>query len=175
MLLLPFFLLTGCGASSEVVVGQLAGSELALGAVRTPDGLRAYLCGGETTVDTHSRWLSGPLNADGAFSLEADGFALVGDWGGDVLQATLTDPDGAALTVEAAAPEGDGGLFEADDGEQNTAVVVFSWVDDTITAQGASCTAARCAQVIIIPPGGDAGSTSLTVEVEGETQTVTRL
>lgn len=79
-------------------VGALAGSESVLGLTTTDARGKAYLCGGETTMDTHHAWFA----FDIARRIEASGYdaslSLAAD--GDGWTGTVTDPDGASFDVE---------------------------------------------------------------------------
>jgi len=75
--------------------GRLETADAVVGlAVSDWGNVYAYVCGGETTFATHSRWFAGSL-ASGSAPLENDGFRLDVTLREEATDITLTTPDGA--------------------------------------------------------------------------------
>lgn len=124
---------SACGESEPVTyVGAPKGNELAFGLVEGEGAVVAYVCGGSQTFATHSRWFTGPLDADGNFSANADGWTLTGTIGKtdkDVVSAALVAPDKTSTDLSATrgiAGSTDG-LYDVQDSGCRTGVV--AWTD----------------------------------------------
>ena len=131
----------GSGPSGSWV-GALEGTDAVVALVADGDRVLAYVCGGDATRDTHTRWFSGPIDS-GDFELFAGAWSLTG---------TLTD-DGD-LTGVVTSPGGDAASFDALGAEQGTLaglyveiaspcstglVITQPTVDVLPVAQGAWC------------------------------------
>jgi hypothetical protein len=157
----------GCG-------GDRTGTWIAQGidgdawvAVKEQNGAAvAYVCGGASTIATHTRWLT-PEGAttDGATRFEEDGWRL-DFFVGPPASGTLRSPEGAvtAFTGRALAADGAAGLSTAIDAGCRTGVIVASPEADS--AQGAWCDGLGVfAQVTPVLPA-DTSTGSLTVRAQ---------
>ncbi|MFO0592322.1 MAG: hypothetical protein U0441_32555 [Polyangiaceae bacterium] len=126
-------LCSACGESAPVTyVGAPKGNDLAFGIVSGEGAVVAYVCGGSSTYATHSRWFTGPLDADGKFSAEADGWTLSGTIGAadsDSVTATLVAPDmtSSDLSASRGLAGSTDGLYDVEDSGCRTGVV--TWTD----------------------------------------------
>lgn len=139
---------------SRVRVGTADMGDVVFGAV-VEDRISVYVCGGPQTFATHTRWFKdGELDDDGAFAMELDGWMLSGAVDGELVTASLRDPDGFVLQLEGAGvPEDEvAGLYIAPIDGCTTGVVVRGDENDP-QAQGTWCDAqANFAQVIVLEP-----------------------
>jgi voltage-gated potassium channel Kch len=111
-LLAPLALCAACGAEDQipkapiaaqasVFIGRLEAADSIVGLTVSERGdVYAYVCGGDTTYATHSRWFSGPLSSSSA-SIKNEGFQLDVILQGDMTDITLTAPDGAVVSTQA--------------------------------------------------------------------------
>jgi len=133
----------GATAPTGSFVGAVEGTTAMAGLVRDGDAVAAYVCGHEDTLQTHTRWFSGAVGADGAaFSLGQDGWTLIGSFVGDNVGGTLTDPDGASSTIMlgAAATGSLSGLYSVLDSGCRAGLIVIDPGDASApAAQGAWC------------------------------------
>ncbi len=126
-------LVSGCGASEEAVttapgalVGALAGTDARVGLVVNEERGVLYVCGGEATRASLTRWFSGARTAKG-LDWTTDDLRVVASpsgagWSGEVRRA-----DGSALSfsLSPAAAGTIAGLYEAKLPEGRAGVVVF--------------------------------------------------
>ncbi|MFO0563267.1 MAG: hypothetical protein U0269_34915 [Polyangiales bacterium] len=121
-----------------VYVGRIAGSDLALGVVVEDGALVAYLCGGPSTLESHTSWLDG---ASRGASLSAQGprASLSAVANGQRVDGTLVDSQGVrwAFSLARAADGSRAGLYESREGACRTGVILFD--AETGAAQGAGC------------------------------------
>jgi len=129
------------------------------------DAAIAYVCGGPSSMSTHTRWFTG---ADGGASLamEKDGWTLAaelpGPGGPD--GGTLTDPDGRAYDFQTA---DDADLFTAQNAGCRDGAIVRPGARGEAAAQGVWCDGdGALAQVT---PIGSIGLGLAEIEVEVDT------
>ncbi len=80
--------------------GRLETADSVVGLAVSAEGdVYAYVCGGDTTFATHSRWFAGSLSSSFA-SLENDGFRFDVTQREETTDITLTAPDGAVHSTE---------------------------------------------------------------------------
>ncbi len=92
---------TGCDAPPEGTwVTRLNGVDAWLGVTVTGDEGAAFVCGGETAIDTHTRWMLSSATTD-KVTFEDDGWKL---------EINLTDADAGGQLIE---PDGSAVAFEA--------------------------------------------------------------
>ncbi len=138
-----------CGEAAPVTwVGAPKSNDVAFALVEGDGAAVAYVCGGPTSFSKYSRWFTGPLDEQGAFTAEADGWTLEGTIGASV-SATLTGPDGSTLDLGATRAEASSatdGLYEVTDSGCRTGVIAWTdpvgqpalqgtWCDDEMNAQ----------------------------------------
>lgn len=83
-------------AQVSMFTGRLETADSVVGLAVSAEGyVEAYVCGGDTTFATHSRWFTGSLSSSSA-SLETEGLRLDVTLQGETTDITLTEPDGAA-------------------------------------------------------------------------------
>lgn len=112
-LLVPLALcLVACGAGNEepqsstaaqvtYFTGRLPTADAVVGLVVSDQGaVDAYVCGGDSTFATESRWFVGSFSS-GSASLETEGRRLDLTLRGDTTDVTLTTPDGVAHSTVA--------------------------------------------------------------------------
>lgn len=116
-------------------LGQMASSD-AWVALSAEDGrVAAYVCGGPSTLETHTRWWSGDAAAD--LSLVEDGWTFAATLAAGSIDGTLTDADGHAEDFSLVErPDGGlAGLFTGFDSGCRAGVIVLG--DGSV--QGAWC------------------------------------
>src|SRR5688500_11002329 len=127
----------GAAPGSDVVVGLAIDEEV--------DRFVVYVCGGDATYTSHTRWFAGDLRGGGrALAATRDGWTIDGLVAGDGTWAsgTLTDPAGASLAWTATIGGGDvgdegvPGLYAAVDDGCRTGVVVLDDGSGTARAEG---------------------------------------
>ncbi len=145
---------------------------VAMAAVIDGDAVTVYVCGGGASLSTHTRWFfSMPIDAEGDFTGDDQGWTLSGNLADGVLSADLSGPAGEDPAVDfLAVEEGSAaGLYTRSVNGCITGVV--TWEDPSkpggLGSQGAWCNDQdEFGQVIILEPdaftadGGD-------VRVEG--------
>jgi hypothetical protein len=145
MVLTRFFVvaaiaLAGCAAPDDGDWGgSVAGSDAWIGLSISEQQVSAYVCGGASTVATHTRWFSGARRG-GAFELERHGWILRGAEYGSGMRGELVDPRGVETTWKAAKTSElhMGGLYAAvDSGCRAGAIVVDG--EQPAALQGAWC------------------------------------
>lgn len=117
-------------------VGQLTGTDAWVAISTAGDDAVAYICGGPTSLDSHTRWLLGSGGAT-ELTLEADGWTLTASVTADGASGTLVDPTGDEADFDAVvAPSQDvAGLYTAMDAGCRDGVIVVS----STASQGAWC------------------------------------
>ena len=139
----------------RVLVGDVDGSDAVLAAIRDGTSVTVYVCGGDSTFDTHTRWFGGgSIDGEGAFSIDLEDWTIAGTFDDLDVAGTLTDPDGAQMTYSASAISTDSiaGLYTAEPDGCRTGVVLQD-NGGGITGQGTWCNqAAEFGQVIILEP-----------------------
>jgi hypothetical protein len=143
--------------SAPVYVGNVAGTDALLAVVVDGEEVVAYVCGGPSSFETHSRWFRAPVGdtRERAINLENDGLSLVGSLEGSVARGELREPDGTIRSWTAAALHGGlAGLYAAEDEGCMTGVIVGESEDGADPpAQGTWCNAAGVrAQVTPLQP-----------------------
>jgi len=131
-LLVPLALcLVACSgetAQDSVFTGRLEAADSVVGLVVSAQGhVDAYVCGGDTTFATHSRWFAGSLSS-GTASLEAAGRRLDLTQQGETMDITLTMPEGdvySTVAEQAAAGSRSALYGSATDGTCRWGVVVL--------------------------------------------------
>lgn len=108
-----FLSLVGCGTEAEspqttsethvsMFTGRLDTADSVVGLAMSEQGdVYAYVCGGDTTFATHSRWFAGTFASNTA-SIENDGFRLDLTLDKETTDITLTAPDGSVHSTKAA-------------------------------------------------------------------------
>lgn len=118
----------GCGSASgeaPAFVGNVEGQDAVVGAVSDGERATFYLCGGDSTYETLTRWFTGSVAADGALDLSN----AKGDWkvSGNLESGSgqITGDQGETFTWTAHAASGDvDGLYQVMDGSCRTGAVV---------------------------------------------------
>lgn len=137
--------LSGCSDSVQpsdpdraVYVGHVAGSDLAMGVVIEDGSLVAYVCGGPSTLESHTTWLDGATQGStvSARSARATIEAVASERS---IDGTLVDSQGVrrAFSLSRAAEGSRAGLYESSEGACRTGVIVFDATSGA--AQGAGC------------------------------------
>ena len=138
----------------RVAVGNVANTDIALGALVDGDTIAIYQCGGDQTFETHTGWFNGTIDADQTFSMTLHDMELTGTRDEDGISGELIDTDGTrhAFRVDAVEDDSEEGIYVVADGDVSIGVVVQADGND-LTAQGSGCDDRRsCAQVIILSP-----------------------
>jgi hypothetical protein len=104
----------------RVLVGPIDGTDAELGLVVDGERVSAYVCGGELTRATISRWFEGAGSTD-AGTLATDSWELA--WNADT--GTLTDPSGVVSTFAVADQTESAALYDADDSGCRDGAVVW--------------------------------------------------
>jgi len=149
----------GCGDESAGVssssVGVIEDTDAVVGIVTSADQVTFYVCGGDKTYSTMTRWFSGPVSAGGAggTTLSKGGWKVTA--GAGFNRGALITPQGKSLPwsarpVVAGSAEGLYGAF--DSGCRTGAVVTGSGRGADPRLQGTWCDGKRYAQVIPILP-----------------------
>ncbi|HET6584640.1 MAG TPA: hypothetical protein VFG69_14375 [Nannocystaceae bacterium] len=150
---------------ARVRVGTATTGDVVFGAV-VEDTVSVYVCGGDTTFATHTRWFrDAELDDDGSFEMTLDGWTISGSVADDRLAASLESDMGEALELagEAVAEDGLAGLYTAELDGCTTGLVVRGEGDDVQT-QGTWCSdQSQFAQVIVLEP---LALTSMGIHVE---------
>lgn len=150
---------------TRVRVGTAPGSDVVFGAL-VEDTVSVYVCGGDSTFATHTRWFrDAALDDDGAFEMTLDGWTITGTAEEDRITATLRDEAGAELELDGNGVPEDGlaGLYTKEIDGCTTGLVVRGEGDDVQT-QGTWCSdQSQFAQVIVLEP---LALTSMGIHVE---------
>ncbi len=138
---------------ARVLVGDIEGTDIVLGALLDGDTLAVYQCGGDDTFDSHTLWFRGAIGDDDTFEVERDGLTLVGTRSVEGLDGELVEADGTrhAFHVDPVEDDDDAGVYIASEAGLAAGVVVLPQGDGFV-AQGAACDDDECFQVIILPP-----------------------
>lgn len=99
----------------SVFTGRMDTADSVVGLTMSAKGdVYAYVCGGDTTFATHSRWFAGTLSPNSA-SLENEGYQLEVTPQDDSMDITLTTPDGTMHSTAAklAGPGNRSALYES--------------------------------------------------------------
>jgi hypothetical protein len=130
---------------AETYMGALDASEVRIAVVRAGAKLEAYVCGTGATLESHTRWFMGSLDATGAAEISVEGWTLrVGAQ--DQLRGELEAPSGELQTWTADAIEHDAssevGLYDARETGCRSGVIVWQAIKGpSCKAQGAWCDA----------------------------------
>jgi hypothetical protein len=133
--------LVACGGDEERAEGtyidRMPGVDLWVAVTVESEQAAAFVCGGEQTLETHTRWMTTSLGATGSsLRFEKDGWVLALEIVDDTLAGDLVGPDGAALAVAARASTAPlAGLYTAIDSGCRAGVIIA----DVEAAQGAWC------------------------------------
>jgi hypothetical protein len=132
-------MLLGCSGEPEGTwISRLEGTDAWL-AVRAEGGAAAaYVCGGPTTMATHSRWMH-TTEVDGSLSFAADGWSLTFERDDDGGSGELISPDAVSLAVNAKKVTDGGidGLYTAFDSGCRDGLIIDgggsqgTWCDDS--------------------------------------------
>ncbi len=157
-------LFTGCGdesagesaGASSSLVGVVEDTDAVVGIVTSADKVTFYVCGGDKTYNTMTRWFSGPAGT----TLSKNGWKVT--VGAGFNKGAVITPQGkshawSARPVVTGSAEGLYAVFDA--GCRTGAVVTGSGPGTDPQLQGTWCDGKRYAQVIPILPGvlvGDA-------------------
>lgn len=144
---------SGCGdvvapayALREQFTGRVEQSDVAVAVVRDGANVVAYVCGGASTLESHTAWYQGEMQGDRAVLRGPRGELAVA-FDGDAVTGTS-----GALSFRIARTSALGGLYEHR-GACRTGVIVFSGANGDFAAQGAGCDAnGRRSQVTPIRP-----------------------
>jgi hypothetical protein len=124
--------------------GELAETDAMVAFAVRDDNVVGYVCGGDTTIATHSRWfcdraerredgLLHIVKTEAAWTLDA----LIG---ATSVQGTVRSPDGVVYDVNAPLAADGAGLFADEVGGCSTGVIVLPAIDGAENrAQGAHC------------------------------------
>lgn len=134
----------GCGADAApgTWVGAASDSDVVVAVAEVEGGgLVAYVCGGEATFATHTRWFQADSAEGGGFEAARDGWTVAGEIDGEAASGTITGPAGEALSFSASAvDEGAAlGLFAVEDSGCRTGAVVQAGADGEPWLQGTWC------------------------------------
>jgi hypothetical protein len=113
---------------------------MVIGAAINEDRIGLYVCGGDDTFASHSRWYDGVINlTTGDFDLALNGWVVTANLASGNMQGTIVAPDQSELTF-VAAPAGDGivGVYDGEPNGCRIGVVVMG-SDAAPTVQGVWC------------------------------------
>jgi hypothetical protein len=157
--------LTGCGASVRAsdearveYAGRIGATELAVGVARDGARVVAYVCGGSSTIESHTAWYEGAVDEssrDARATLTGPRGTLSLAFEGAAVSGSLVDAAGVSRSfrVARAEPEALGGLYEHRGAQCRTGVIVYEGAGGSTLAQGAGCDASgRRSQVTPIRP-----------------------
>ena len=153
------FALVGCSDDGQLRparmrVGTATSGDVVFAAV-VEDDVSVYVCGGDTTFATHTRWFRDiPLDDDGAFEATLEGWTISGNAETDDITADLVGPADEQVALAGASVPDDGlaGLYTREIDGCTTGLVVRGPDDDPQT-QGTWCDdQGQFAQVIVLPP-----------------------
>lgn len=116
-------------------VGKVGGTDVVVAVALGGGEAQAYLCGGDATRSTWTRWLTGDAGS-GDFSATSGGWTLTGTAQGATLTGTVSGPDGER-SFHASAATGLAGLYRGAE-PCPTGLVVWMTADGP-AAQGAWC------------------------------------
>lgn len=130
-------------------VGRVDGTDVVVAITVAGDEARAYLCGGDTTRASWTRWLAGDAGA-GEVATTAGGWTVTAALlGAASLGGTVSGPEGVR-TFSATATTGVGGLYR---GPEPCPTGLVVWMTDTgPAAQGAWCEGGIYGQVEPVMP-----------------------
>lgn len=140
--------LAACGPDERVFVGSIDGTDAEVGLTVANGQAAAYVCGGDETRATLTRWFEGPAETT-AGSLVADDWTLT--WDGS--SGTLTDPDGTASTWVAEDQSRTAGLFEATDSGCHDGAIVWDAAGAATMLGTWGCYAANLPMLEVTPVG----------------------
>lgn len=130
-------------------VGRVDGTDVVVAIAVAGDEARAYLCGGDATRATWTRWLAGDASA-GDVTTTADGWTVTAAvLGAGSLGGSVSGPDGVR-TFTATATTGVGGLYRGSEPCPTGLVVWMTTVGPA--AQGAWCKGGIYGQVEPVIP-----------------------
>ncbi len=148
--------------------GALEGSDAVAAVAVSGDTVALYVCGGDTSYATRSRWYSGTRVGDEADVASTDGGTAHVDFGDTEITGTITEPGAQpfAFRLDMMRPGGPGGVYSVVDSGCRTGVVVIDHGAMTEpTVQGTWCSSQDIfAQVTPITPVDDS-----TREIDVET------
>lgn len=143
----------GCGRPDETSggtwTGSVVGSDAVVGAVVSGNRAAVYVCGGDSSFATVTRWFQG-TREELSTGLLRDGWVVDAAAGGDSLAGKLVAPDGGTFVFSlAAAAEGSAaGLYSTVDAGCRTGVVVHG---EASSMQGVWCS--DLGEVAQVTPG----------------------
>ncbi len=154
--------LTGCGASVRAsdearveYAGRIGATDMALGVTRDGARVVAYVCGGASTLASHTAWYEGVVDEAARVTLTGPRGTLSLAFDGAAVAGSLVDAAGVSRSfrVARAEPEALGGLYEHRGAHCRTGVIVYEGADRSALAQGAGCDeSGRRSQVTPIRP-----------------------
>ena len=100
----------------QTFVGTIPGTDMVVGAASHEGRMSLYVCGGDSTFATHSRWYDGPIDAaTGDVDLSVNNWIVTANVDGASLVGTLIAPDLSELPFSAAlAADGVPGVYDAE-------------------------------------------------------------
>jgi hypothetical protein len=143
-------LAAGCGgaaAGTSAFVGEVTdqGQDAVIGAVSDGARVSFYVCGGPSSYATMTKWIQGPVAADGTLDISGGGFRVTGRIGGEgqspLGAGRIQTPAGEAVswTVRPAVGSLEG-LYQTMDGSCRTGAVVGDFGDGLgVRLQGTWC------------------------------------
>lgn len=179
-------LCSACGTGTPVgtYMGKIDGSDAWLAISVSSSRAVAFVCGGPTTLTSHTRWLATTIDKD-VSSMETDGWRLDVFVNDEWVSGDLTSPDGVGQgfqidVVPGSSPESssratdDGitGLYAAMDSGCRAGVIVRGTADSFETA-GAWCDSEGA--VAPLSPALPLAVTELGLQVRADTQGGTRV
>lgn len=160
-----------CGPSEERaarVVADVSGSDAKAALVQNGSSVIAYICGGDNTVRTYTRWFEGPIDGEGAFNLEKDTWTLRGAFNESGAIAVLTSTSGVNADLVAPIVIGGEGLFEGSrTGRCKTGAITFG---APLAVQGAGCDSMGVVQQVT--PDGPIDSAGFNVRIGDRSEMV---
>ncbi len=122
-------------------VARLSGADAWVGITVEGERAAAFVCGGETALDTHTRWMLASADAD-EVTFEEGGFRLDVSLSDERAEGALLEPDGTALSFDARRVDEGGvaGLYFGFDSGCGDGLIVLSGANpDAPEALGAWC------------------------------------
>jgi hypothetical protein len=164
---------TAPGSKAPIVlVGEVADTDIRVGAVLAAGRMRLFFCGGASSYATATQWVQAEVADDASVAFENDVLALHGALDGDALDGELTRSGDAALRFSAERVRAGtlAGLYEAEAGCGRVGLIVAQRSEsDPPVAQGACVGAGHAPEQVnpILPLALDQNGT-LAVEVVRE-------
>jgi hypothetical protein len=141
-------IVSSCAGDSEPRVASYVGgvtagdAKIALVVDEEAGRFVLYVCGGDATYATHTRWFAGEI-ADATIEANKDGWSIAGDVWSDGAMGSLVDPSGNRIQWSAGIAGGTtiSGLYDTMDEGCRTGVIVIDDGRGAPIVQGTWCNA----------------------------------